>query len=452
MSFFEITGGRRLTGSIRAQGAKNSVLPILAACILAPGESVIENCPRLSDVEATVDILRQLGCTVRRSGDAVAVDASHVCGGQVPAELMGRMRSSVIFLGAILARTGHAQMTYPGGCELGPRPIDLHLQALKTLGARVREEQGQVRCDVRGGLRAGRICLPFPSVGATENAMIAACAAPGLTVITGAAREPEIEDLQRFLNEMGARVRGAGTPVVSVEGGRKLHGARYRIMGDRIVAATYLAAAAATAGEVEVTGVCSQHLTGVLDVLARAGCHIRVANHSVRLRGPERLGGVPGIIRTEPYPGFPTDAQAIIMAALATGRGESRFEETIFQNRYRHVGRLARMGADITLCGRTALVRGASLHAAWVDSTDLRGGAALVVAALAARGTSRVGALEHIDRGYEALDRDLARLGAGIERKDDRRRNRWQQDATSADGTKEGDASASSIKCCPSSP
>ena len=420
MSFFEITGGRRLSGTIVAQGAKNSVLPILAACVLARGESVIENCPRLSDVEATLDILRQLGCTVVRRGDTVTVDAADVCGGAIPAELMSRMRSSVIFLGAVLARTGHARMTYPGGCELGPRPVDLHLQALRTLGVRVREEQGELCCDVRSGLRPGRVRLPFPSVGATENAMLAACGAPGVSIITGAAREPEIEDLQAFLNSMGARVRGAGTGVITVEGGRRLHGTRYRVMGDRIVAATYLAAAAASGGEVEVTGVRCEHLTGVLDVLARAGCHIRVAPTCVLLSGPERLGGVAGRIRTEPYPGFPTDAQAVVMAALASGRGESRFEENIFQNRYRHVNQLARMGADIEVRGREALVRGMPLHGACVDSTDLRGGAALVVAALAARGTSRVGALHHIDRGYESLDWDLTRLGAKIERKDDR--------------------------------
>ena len=240
-------------------------------------------------------------------------------------------------------------------------------------------------------------------------------------MITGAAREPEIEDLQDFLNSMGAKVRGAGTGVVTVEGGRRLHGTRYRIMGDRIVAATYLAATAAAGGEVEVTGIRSEHLTGVLEVLAQAGCHIRVAPNAIHLTREGKLTGVGGVIRTAPYPGFPTDAQAVVMAALASGQGRSLFEENIFQNRYRHVAQLARMGADIELNGRMALVRGAPLQGTRVISTDLRGGAALVVAALAARGTTRVEGLHHIDRGYESMDRDLAALGARIQRKDDRR-------------------------------
>ncbi|MBQ9973335.1 MAG: UDP-N-acetylglucosamine 1-carboxyvinyltransferase [Oscillospiraceae bacterium] len=421
MSFFEITGGRHLSGSIAAHGAKNSVLPILAASILARGQSVIENCPRLSDVDATVDILRQLGCRVERQDDVLTVDAACVQGGTVPGELMGRMRSSVIFLGAILARTGQAQMTHPGGCELGPRPIDLHLQALRALGVRVQEEDGVLSCSVPDGLRAGQVRLPFPSVGATENAMIAACGARGISVITGAAREPEIEDLQRFLNAMGARVRGAGTSVITVQGSDRLHGANHRVMGDRIVAATYLAAAAAAGGQVEVTGVQPEHLTGVLDVLARAGCRIRVAPSAVCLTGTGRLGGVSGVITTAPYPGFPTDAQAPVMAALACGEGVSRFQENIFQSRYRHVSELARMGADIRLTGRMAEVWGTNLHGACVDSTDLRGGAALVVAALAARGVSRVGEIHHIDRGYERLEESFARLGGQIERRDDRR-------------------------------
>lgn len=431
MSFFEITGGRRLSGSIAAHGAKNSVLPILAASILGRGVSVIENCPCLSDVEATVDILRQLGCTVERQGDTVTVDATRVSGGDIPGKLMGRMRSSVIFLGAILVRTGRAQMTYPGGCELGPRPIDLHLQALRQLGVRVRDTQGELCCQVVDGLHPGQIRLPFPSVGATENAMIAACGAQGTSVILGAAREPEIQDLQIFLNAMGARVRGAGTSVITVRGGADLHGARHRVMGDRIVAATYLAAAAATGGQVEVTGVQPEHLTGVLDVLDRAGCHIQVAPNGVWLEQSRGLTGVSGTICTAPYPGFPTDAQAVLMAALATAEGESQFCENIFQSRYRHVSELARMGADIRLTGRTARVRGASLHGACVDCTDLRGGAALVVAALAARGVTRVGEIHHIDRGYERLEDCLARLGGQIERKDDRR---------NADGSKKEQA------------
>ena len=417
MSFLEITGRRPLFGSLTVQGAKNSVLPILAACVLADGESVIENCPALTDVDATLKILRVLGCRVRREGHTVAVDASAVGQGVIPERLMREMRSSVIFLGAMLARLGEAELSYPGGCELGPRPIDLHLDALRTMGAQIREEGGTLYCSAPKGLRGCTLSLPFPSVGATENAMLAACGGTGETVITGAAREPEIGDLATFLNAMGAHVTGAGTPVVTVRGAPGgLAPATYRVMGDRIAAATYLACVGAAGGEIELAGVVPEHLDTVLDVLRAAGCEIVTENDTIRLKSDGRLHAVPPI-RTAPYPGFPTDAQAVVMAALAGGEGETVFEETIFQSRYRHVSELARMGADIRLAGRTAVVRGTPLHASDVCSTDLRGGAALAVAALAARGTSRVCALRHIDRGYERMEEHLRRLGAKIERK-----------------------------------
>ena len=416
MSFFEITGRRQLSGSLAVQGAKNSVLPILAACILSPGECVIHNCPELADVSATLDILRGLGCKVRREGNTVRVDASGVDRGEIPEHLMREMRSSIIFLGAILARLGTARISYPGGCELGPRPIDLHLNALRRLGAQIREEDGVLHCQTPGGLRGCRIHLPFPSVGATENAMLAACGSTEVTTILGAAREPEIEDLRRFLNALGARVSGAGSSIVTVQGGARLRDAEHTVIGDRIVAATYLSAVGAAGGEVELTGVCPAHLSTVLDVLEEAGCRLRLEPCAIVLNSRGRLRGV-NPIRTAPYPGFPTDAQAVVMAALASGRGETVFEENIFQSRYRHVSELARMGADIRLTGRTAIVRGTPLYAARVDSTDLRGGAALMVAALAAEGTSRVGELHHIDRGYDRPELVLSRLGAAIERK-----------------------------------
>lgn len=417
MSFFEITGRRRLSGSLAVHGAKNSVLPILAACLLSPGECVIRNCPDLSDVAATLAILRGLGCKVRREEQTVVVDASTVERGVIPEHLMREMRSSVIFLGAILARLGQAQLSYPGGCELGPRPIDLHLAALRKLGAQIREENGVLYCHAPNGLRGCELQLPFPSVGATENAMLAACGSEGVTTIVGAAREPEIEDLQIFLNELGARVQGAGSNVITIQGARRLRSGQHTVMGDRIVAATYLSAVGSTGGEVELTGVNPAHLTTVLDVLEEAGCRLKRGQNGIFLRSDGRLQGVRPI-RTAPYPGFPTDAQAVVMAALAGGQGETVFEENIFQSRYRHVSELARMGADIRLTGRNAIVRGAQLHAAQVYSTDLRGGAALVVAALAAEGTSRVGELQHIDRGYERLEETLGRLGAEIYRMD----------------------------------
>lgn len=417
MSFFEITGRRRLSGRLSVHGAKNSVLPILAACILSPGECVIRNCPDLSDVRATLAILRELGCKARREEDAVVVDASGVDRGVIPEHLMREMRSSVIFLGAILARLGEAQLSYPGGCELGPRPIDLHLDALRKLGARIREEDGVLCCRTPHGLQGCRLSLPFPSVGATENVMLAACGSRGVTTIMGAAREPEIEDLQKFLNALGAKVQGAGSSVITVEGPARLQCAQHTVMSDRIVAATYLSAVGAAGGEVELSGVCPNHLSTVLDVLEEAGCGLHRRRDTVFLRSGGRLRGVRPI-RTAPYPGFPTDGQAVVMAALAGGRGETLFEENIFQSRYRHVSELARMGADIRLTGRNAIVRGADLHAAQVCSTDLRGGAALVVAALAAEGTSRVGELHHIDRGYDRLEHALSRLGAEIHRVD----------------------------------
>lgn len=415
MSFFEITGRRRLSGSLTVHGAKNSVLPILAACILSPGECVIHNCPHLSDVAATLDILNCLGCKAWWEGDSVVVDASAVDRGVIPVNLMREMRSSVIFLGAVLARLGEAQLSYPGGCELGPRPIDLHLDALRKLGADIREEDGVLYCHVPRGLRGCELRLPFPSVGATENAMLAACAGQGTTTIIGAAREPEIEDLQVFLNALGARVQGAGSDVITVQGTKQLRSADHTVMGDRIVAATYLSAVGATGGEVELTGVCPNHLSTVLDVLEEAGCFLRREETAVFLSGDGTLQGVRPI-HTAPYPGFPTDAQAVVMAALAGGQGETVFQENIFQNRYRHVSELARMGADIRLTGRKAIVRGTPLHGARVCSTDLRGGAALVVAALAAEGVSRVGELHHIDRGYDRLEQALRQLGAEIYR------------------------------------
>ena len=414
MSCYRITGGRPLEGRLTVQGAKNSVLPILAAALLAPGQSIIRNCPDLSDVSAALDILSLLGCRVDRQDDAVLVDASSLCRWDIPERLMREMRSSVIFLGALLARMGAAELSYPGGCELGPRPIDLHLAALRGLGAEIREEQGCLRC--RGGkrMRGRELCLSIPSVGATENAMLAACGCPGVTTIVGAAREPEIVDLQGFLRSMGARVSGAGTSVVWVRGGKPLHPGDYRVMGDRIAAVTYLCAAGAAGGRVETAGISPEHLTAVLSCLKEAGCSVWTGEDWAAVECRRPLGGT-SPVRTSPYPGFPTDAQAILMAALAGGRGTTMFVENIFESRYRHVDELRRMGADIQVSGRVAVVTGAGrLHGAPVRSTDLRGGAALVVAGLGAEGETVVSGLGHIRRGYDGLDRALTALGADI--------------------------------------
>ena len=405
MSYYEIQGGRPLSGSLAIHGAKNSVLPILAACLLAPGQSVIHNCPDLSDVSATLDILRLLGCRADRDGSTVTVDAT---------ALMREMRSSVIFLGALLSRMGETELSYPGGCELGPRPIDLHLSALRLLGAEIWEEQGALCCRRGRNLRGRELCLSIPSVGATENAMLAACGCPGLTTVVGAAQEPEIVDLQNFLRAMGAKIDGAGTPTLAIEGGAPLHPAEYWVMGDRVAAATYLCGAAAAGGEVSITGVAPETLTAVLSCLEEAGCTLRTGPDQIVLASSAPLQGIPPV-RTAPYPGFPTDAQAILMAALAGGEGATLFVENIFDSRYRHVDELRRMGADIQVAGRAAMVSGVGrLHGAAVRSTDLRGGAALVVAALGAEGATQVSELRHIRRGYQDLDRNFRALGADI--------------------------------------
>lgn len=417
MNVFTISGGRPLEGSLTIHGAKNSVLPILAATVLCPGVTTIQNCPPLSDVTASLTILTHLGCRVTQEGDTVTVDASTLTRQNIPDSLMREMRSSVLFLGSILGRTGQVSLSYPGGCELGPRPIDLHLDALRTLGAEIREGPEGLICGA-AQLHGGSITLPLPSVGATENAILAAVSASGVTTITNAAREPEILDLQRFLCALGARVSGAGGSVITIQGGLPLHGGTYRVMGDRIVACTYLAAAAAAGGEIELFGVDPIHLVPVTDLFQSAGCEIRTGERVLHLtrRGPLHGGTT---IRTAPYPGFPTDAQAPVMASLCGAQGTTLFVETVFQSRYRHVDELTRMGAEIRTEGRVAVLTGVPrLHGAHVRAHDLRGGAALVVAGLGAEGVTTVEGLEHIDRGYFRLEDDLRRLGAEIQRID----------------------------------
>ena len=416
MSAYLVEGGNRLQGTARVHGAKNSVLPILAATILCPGESVVHNCPDLSDVRASIAILEHLGCRVERAGDTVTVDASALTGRDVPDALMREMRSSVIFLGAILARLGEAIMSFPGGCELGPRPIDLHLAAIRSLGAQVREQGGELHCSAAGGLAGCEITFSIPSVGATENAMLCACGAEGVTVICNAAREPEIVDLQAFLRALGADVRGAGTSVITVRGKKPLHGGEHTVMPDRIVAATLLTAVAAAGGEAELLGTDYRQLSTVTAVLTEAGCRIRSGSDSIHICREAPLRGVRPI-RTAPYPGFPTDAQPPVMAALCQGTGTTVFVENMFESRYRHVDELSRMGADIRVEGKVAVVCGVErLHGAALQAADLRGGAALVVAALGAEGRSEITGLHHMDRGYYGLEDTLRGLGAYIVR------------------------------------
>lgn len=417
MSVMYLRGGTPLEGELTVHGAKNSVLPILAACLLARGTVTLHNCPQLTDVTAALGILRRLGCRVEQRGHTITVDPTGAAGSAISEEQMRSMRSSIIFLGPLLARTGEAHLTYPGGCELGPRPIDLHLDAIRAMGCEVSENRG-IHC--QGYPLGGEVQLALPSVGATENAMLCAVGASGPTTITNAAREPEIGDLQSFLNSLGANVRGAGSSTVTVEGGRALSGGEYTVMGDRIVAATLLSAAAAAGGRVRLSGVDWRHLATVLSVFHQAGCRVESRLEYVELERDRDtpLKGVP-TIRTAPYPGFPTDAQAPVMAALAASQGCTLFVETMFDSRYRHVPELIRMGADITTEGRVALVRGVErLHGARVEASDLRGGGALAAAALGAEGTTVLSGLNHIDRGYEGLEGMLQALGASVERRE----------------------------------
>ena len=415
MSVWHIAGGNRLSGSVTVQGAKNAVLPIMAASVLAPGETELLNVPELKDVDATIRILRGLGCKVERCGDAVNIDSRYIDRAEIPHKLMRELRSSVIFLGALLARCGEARLSMPGGCELGPRPIDLHLMALRALGAAIDERGGELLCSAPDGLHGAGIALPMPSVGATENAMLCACAAEGETVIMNAAREPEIEELQTFLRTLGADVSGAGSATVRVRGkALKPFRAGHRIMPDRIVSSTLLCACAAAGGEVELHGVEPRHFSTVLHSLSECGCDIISNNTSVRLRSDGNLKAPMPVI-TGPYPGFPTDAQPLMLAACLKARGTSVFVENVFQNRFRFTEELQRLGARIHTEGRVAVVTGVErLRGAPTVATELRGGAALIIAALSAEGETDILDSGHVARGYESFDERLAQLGADI--------------------------------------
>ncbi len=415
MERFRVEGGHRLAGEVRVHCAKNAVLPILAGAILADDPTTLLDCPDIADVNNMVRILQTLGCKVSAQGAALRVDASSIQSDTMPEGLSKRLRSSVFMMGALLGRLRRAVVPYPGGCEIGQRPIDLHLAGLTALGVDIREEGGLVVCD-GARMRGGEVHLDYPSVGATENVMMAAARIPGRTVIYNAAREPEIADLQRFLNACGARIAGAGSATIEIEGVRRMHGATYRPMPDRIEAGTLLAAAAATGGEVELTDAPVEELGAVIAKLREMGCRIETGAGRVTFVAPQRLDS-PGQVITLPYPGFPTDMQAQMLALTCCARGTSIITETVFENRFTHVGDLRRMGANIVVKDRTAIVRGVrSLHGARVYARDLRGGAALLIAGLAARGETVVEGAEIVDRGYERLEQMLSGLGAQIRR------------------------------------
>lgn len=408
-----INGGKKMGGEISVHGAKNSVLPILAATLLVNGECVIHNVPDLADVRASVKILNFLGAKAVKCGSTVSVDASSVSQNYIPEEMMREMRSSIIFLGSLLSRTKEATLCYPGGCDIGVRPIDLHISALKKMGAQI-NENGNCICCKSTELHGSKIILTFPSVGATENIIISAVLAKGRTTVINAAREPEISDLAEFLNSCGARIFGAGEGTIEIEGVDRLYPCSHNVIPDRIEAATYMSVGALNCDELVIKNIRANHLSPVIPVFMDMGCKLYINSNELKVVSPKKIKAVKHI-KTMPYPGFPTDCQATVMAALTKSNGTSLIRESIFESRYKHVSELNRFGADIIVNDSVAAVNGVkSLYGANVYCTDLRGGAALVIAALAAQGVSTVGDIYHIDRGYEKFEDNLKLIGGDI--------------------------------------
>ncbi|MBS3995390.1 MAG: UDP-N-acetylglucosamine 1-carboxyvinyltransferase [Alkaliphilus sp.] len=417
MSKFIIQGGSKLMGEIRIGGAKNAVLPILAATVMNSAENILFDCPNLKDVDTMISILRAIGCKVKFEDNVLTVDSSTLSSHIIPEHLVREMRSSIFLMGPMLARCGKVKISYPGGCEIGPRPIDLHIKALKELGVKIVESHGFLECEV-ANLNGCEIQLDYPSVGATENTMLAAVMAKGTTKIRNAAKEPEIVDLQYFLNGMGAKIHGAGTSEIVIEGRKTLKNTQHKIIPDRIVAGTILVAGAITQGTITLTNVIVDHIRPVISKLKESGCFVLENEHRIKLIAPERLKSI-DVIKTLPYPGFPTDMQAQFMALMTIAKGTSMITETIFENRYKHVDELARMGAKVKIDGRVAVVRGVkNLTGANVCSKDLRGGAALVLAGLVAKGQTVVDDIWHIERGYDRFDNMLQQIGSDIRRID----------------------------------
>ena len=412
-----IKGGRPLHGHVRVSSAKNAVLPIIVAALLPDSPSTIIDAPHLEDVKTICSVIESLGGNILLRDNAMIFDTTTVDKTEASYELMSRMRASFLIMGPLLAKKRHAKIALPGGCMLGSRPIDLHLKAFEAMGAKVTVGNGYVEASVPEGLKGATIYLDFPSVGATENILMAAAVADGKTVIENAAEEPEIVDLVTFLNSMGANIKGAGTNVIRVEGVKHLYGASHTVIPDRIEAGTFIIAAAMAGGDVVVDNVLSEHLKPLLAKLGEAGVKVIKDIDSVRVISDGHIHSTD--IKTLPYPGFPTDLQAQFMAMMTIGDGTSTVTETVFENRFMHVGELRRMGANIEVEGRKAIVHGVPfLQGAFVRATDLRAGAALVLAGLAAHGVTEVGDLRHIDRGYDHLVEKLRGLGADIIRVD----------------------------------
>ena len=414
-----IKGGETLYGKIKVQGSKNSSLPILAASILNGRKNIIRDVPKIKDIAVMTEILSYLGADIIREKNLIEVDSGNVNCPDVPEHLMREMRSSIVLMGALLGRFGKAKVSYPGGCEIGPRPIDLHLKGLAQMGVEFSEGHGFIYAKT-DKLRGADIHLDFPSVGATENIMLAGVLAQGTTIIRNVAKEPEIVDLQNFLNQMGANIKGAGTDTIKIEG-CKIDDLKqvedYAIIPDRIAAGTYLVAAAITNGHIWLTNVIAEHVEPILAKLREMGCLINCSNSVIELYVDKPLKSLDSL-RTLPYPGFPTDMQAPMMALLSTVEGTSILVETVFENRFKHAQELRRMGANISINGNTAIIKGVDkLTGAMVEAKDLRAGAALIIAALAAEGETYVEGVCHIERGYENIEGNLSALGAKIVKK-----------------------------------
>lgn len=413
---FIINGGQHLQGEVQISGAKNAVLPILAGTVLAEGECTIGRVPHLRDVKVMQEVLTTLGAKVKEEEDKLIIDNKGLSSYEIPESLMRKMRATVFLMGPLVARFGQFKISQPGGCSIGTRPIDLHLKGLKALGVEFKQGHGFLEGKAKK-LTGAEIHLDFPSVGATENIMMAATRAEGKTLIYNAAREPEIVDLQNFLNQLGANVRGAGTDVIKIKGVKKLHPVEYQVIPDRIEAGTFLVAAAITRGDVLVKDVIPEHIEAVIAKLTEAGINLKVDGDQIRVIGQDNWKGVN--VKTLPYPGFATDMQAQFMTFLSIAKGTSVITETIFENRLKHADELRRMGAEVKIEGNSAIITGVEkLSGTTVEATDLRAGAALVLAGLASEGKTQVENIYHIDRGYEFLTEKLSDLGANISRKE----------------------------------
>ena len=412
MSKFVIKGGKKVEGEVSISGSKNSALPIIAACVLNGGKTNLYNVPNIRDTRGMFEILEDLGCEIKKKGKKICIDSSNINKFEIDSNLMNKMRSSVIIVGAILARFGKASFSYPGGCEIGARPIDLHIKGFKNLGINIDESTGYIigKCD---RIKTSNIQLDFPSVGATENLILASVFSEGETIIRNAAMEPEIEDLQNFLNKMGANVSGGGTSTIRIKGVKKLKEISYTIMPDRIETGTFLAYTAMTGGNIEVYNCNSEHIIPVLTKLEESGCKVYNEKTKISLIAPKRLKAIE--IKTLPYPGFPTDMQSVFLSMLTVAKGTSTITENIFENRFKCVPELSKMGAKISVLGSSCVIKGArKLIGTTVKATDLRGGAALIGAGIRAKGETIIENVDFVERGYDNIELKLRNLNVDI--------------------------------------